>query len=57
MVGGGKWRREGRGWVEALGAGSAASGLRSGRWICKRVIESFEEVKAAFEPKPAKKAA
>ena len=25
--------------------------------ICKRVIESFEEVKAAFEPKPAKKAA
>jgi len=25
--------------------------------ICKRVIENFEEVKAAFEPKPAKKAA
>src|SRR6516164_7904359 len=25
--------------------------------IYKRVIESFEEVKAAFEPKPAKKAA
>src|SRR5262249_10349539 len=24
--------------------------------ICKRVIESFDEVKVAFEPKPAKKA-